>query len=614
MALIKCTECGHEVSDKASACPNCGCPIESFSTTQVEVMDEEPKKKKGWIWALAVALLCLIGGGGYYGYAHFANSNEENGADSISGNDKDAIVELTPEFIKAIEVYDELQPFNEGYAAVRRGKKWGYINIKGEEVIACSFDDADFFSEGFAAVYKDERWGFIDTNGNIVIPMEYEEKPTPFGEGLAGIRKKYKFGWINTKGQEVIQPSTDAVAAGQFSEGLVFVLKDNYEDFMFLDKKGKTMFKGKCNGDIYYSPMVSALCEEFPRFHNGLVYVANPDEYLKPQKYTQYDKYGNKLKVISKQPSGFVLFAQGYNGKEADVGEVLINVDESSTIGLKDVDGNIIIPAQYGWVYTHFSNGVFSVFLKDEDFSYWGYADLKGNDTFTDSVKRKCEFWRRQNAEEKQKEQDEEEERLRQEGPDWLQGAWKLKMIDDDGNCLGYMYEVFNHGISKSYIRGSLVSERNYTISGNMVVYEKGHYQLDNDREVLIGANGQEFTKISHDVNYTPNYSNSSKSSSGSYSNGETSSSRSYRFSTAHDVIGYLADKSFYNGDICLRIRPEGVWFNNLCATGAPYVQRFESYKALVRAVSTMGPTYGYIIDPINNTVTDDIGNVFRLR
>lgn len=31
MALIKCKECGHEVSDKASACPNCGCPLEKES-------------------------------------------------------------------------------------------------------------------------------------------------------------------------------------------------------------------------------------------------------------------------------------------------------------------------------------------------------------------------------------------------------------------------------------------------------------------------------------------------------------------------------------------------------------------------------------------------------
>lgn len=29
MALIKCSECGKEVSDKATSCPNCGCPINS---------------------------------------------------------------------------------------------------------------------------------------------------------------------------------------------------------------------------------------------------------------------------------------------------------------------------------------------------------------------------------------------------------------------------------------------------------------------------------------------------------------------------------------------------------------------------------------------------------
>lgn len=27
MALIKCSECGREVSDKAGNCPHCGCPI-----------------------------------------------------------------------------------------------------------------------------------------------------------------------------------------------------------------------------------------------------------------------------------------------------------------------------------------------------------------------------------------------------------------------------------------------------------------------------------------------------------------------------------------------------------------------------------------------------------
>ena len=30
MALIKCPECGRDVSDKAKTCPNCGCPTNRF--------------------------------------------------------------------------------------------------------------------------------------------------------------------------------------------------------------------------------------------------------------------------------------------------------------------------------------------------------------------------------------------------------------------------------------------------------------------------------------------------------------------------------------------------------------------------------------------------------
>lgn len=35
MALIKCTECGKEYSDKAKNCPNCGCPTDAQNTSSV---------------------------------------------------------------------------------------------------------------------------------------------------------------------------------------------------------------------------------------------------------------------------------------------------------------------------------------------------------------------------------------------------------------------------------------------------------------------------------------------------------------------------------------------------------------------------------------------------
>ena len=38
MALIKCPECGKEVSDKAAACPNCGFPVCGTSECQTDFM------------------------------------------------------------------------------------------------------------------------------------------------------------------------------------------------------------------------------------------------------------------------------------------------------------------------------------------------------------------------------------------------------------------------------------------------------------------------------------------------------------------------------------------------------------------------------------------------
>lgn len=53
MSLIKCTECGKEFSDKATACPNCGCPTEIIQQeletinklTKNELIDETKKRE-----------------------------------------------------------------------------------------------------------------------------------------------------------------------------------------------------------------------------------------------------------------------------------------------------------------------------------------------------------------------------------------------------------------------------------------------------------------------------------------------------------------------------------------------------------------------------------------
>lgn len=63
MALIKCPECGKEISDKATACPSCGCPLNL--TTEAENAAKAssiapPKKKKGHGCLITVIVFLVL--------------------------------------------------------------------------------------------------------------------------------------------------------------------------------------------------------------------------------------------------------------------------------------------------------------------------------------------------------------------------------------------------------------------------------------------------------------------------------------------------------------------------------------------------------------------------
>jgi hypothetical protein len=154
-------------------------------------------------------------------------------------------------------IYDAVQPFSDGFAAVNlggapsevhgyfEGGKWGFVNTRGEVVIPIMYDfaggfrygaamvslnDTEFFinargeevpppegyfdydvpmisSEGFTIIY-DVRgggvlYGFADENDEIVIPTIFS-RARPFSNGFAVVSQDDKFGVINTLGEVVI--------------------------------------------------------------------------------------------------------------------------------------------------------------------------------------------------------------------------------------------------------------------------------------------------------------------------------------------------------------------------------------------------------------------------
>ena len=46
-------------------------------------------------------------------------------------------------------------------SAVATDSRWGFINVRGENVLSNLYDEVRPFSEGLAAVRQEDRWGYI---------------------------------------------------------------------------------------------------------------------------------------------------------------------------------------------------------------------------------------------------------------------------------------------------------------------------------------------------------------------------------------------------------------------------------------------------------------------
>jgi hypothetical protein len=101
------------ISDKATKCPNCGCPTKKDESQQETVLlqktvpqvyptyYEEPEEKSNkWLYVIIAVLLAIIAGGGYWWYSEYTEKNtirssiasdtksatSSNESDSSSGN------------------------------------------------------------------------------------------------------------------------------------------------------------------------------------------------------------------------------------------------------------------------------------------------------------------------------------------------------------------------------------------------------------------------------------------------------------------------------------------------------------------------------------------------
>lgn len=256
--------------------------------------------------------------------------------------------------------YDEVEhAFSEGLARVRRGKKYGFIDKHGSEVIPCIYDEADyFFHDGLVCVGKGEEfsreYGFIDKQGKEVIPCIYfnycrgtidlgdQSTNHHFSEGLCRVGLDEELGFLDKDGNVVIPFQYDY--AGNFHEGLAWV-----------EIKGKSSFIDKQGNEV-----IPCIYDGAGNFHEGLACVG------KDEKWGFIDKQGNEVIPCiynAGKPECF------------DFHEGLVCVEKDEKWGYIDKDGNVVIPFQFDYA-DNFSDGLALVNKGNK----YGFIDKQGNE------------------------------------------------------------------------------------------------------------------------------------------------------------------------------------------------------------------------------------------
>ena len=152
---------------------------------------------------------------------------------------------------------------------------WGYINCKGEMVIAPQFESAFPFSDGLALVEtEDNGYCFVNKKGQFAKGLQGFHYATPFSEELAVVVRT--FGCpevVNTSGK-VLFKLPEAETAYPFSEGLCLFSKE----VMVQDEDGKEekeLRYGFVNtsGKVVIAPTFKDACP----FKNGVAVAASDD-------------------------------------------------------------------------------------------------------------------------------------------------------------------------------------------------------------------------------------------------------------------------------------------------------------------------------------------------
>jgi hypothetical protein len=261
-------------------------------------------------------------------------------------------------FEKVKSVYT-LNGCYEGMIMCTVSSKYGYLDLKGDEVIITKYDNANSFDKsGLARVGKKSQtsssttlWGYVDKKGNEVIPIKYETLGT-FYNGLAYAKdpETNRYGFIDKTGKWILSPVYLDVLSFDGYDGTW--VKQTDAKWHFVSKAGKDYGTLDDKGTSYKS------------FSNQGYAVLEKTDYP----FALIDKTGKEIKPID-DCDAIYTYVEGIAGYKCK---------SNSKYGFVDLNGNKIIACDYDG-FGAFSEGISKVDKKIDGKTKSGYIDNKGN-------------------------------------------------------------------------------------------------------------------------------------------------------------------------------------------------------------------------------------------
>jgi hypothetical protein len=259
-------------------------------------------------------------------------------------------------FEKVKNVYT-IYGVSQGMILTTVSSKYGFLDLKGEEVIITKYDNAfGFETVGMAKVARKVpgssytyKYGYIDKKGTEVIPITYETIGN-FSNGLVYAKdpETNRYGYLDRTGKWALKPVYIEVTPFDVHGGAWVKMTDG--QYHYINKTGKDHGAFAPTGGYKTFLADGYAVYEHADYPYGLI-----------------DKTGKVLKTID-DCEGIYNFSENIAGYKSK---------STSKYGFVDFNGNKIIPAEYDG-FTGFVEGVSKVDKTIDGKTKSGYIDTKG--------------------------------------------------------------------------------------------------------------------------------------------------------------------------------------------------------------------------------------------